>query len=152
MLAAALFFWPQPKGSHSGPGWPGQSSEGAAGSGIRTETSDPVPWGLWYCVIRSPSQEDRERGLHEQTRGKDTLWKESLFCRWWVSQCDWECEGSRGKEGYNLLIWPVNQVMKVAVSLLHAIWEIWHLKKECHTAGSSCWAETWNNMKLDILL
>ena len=59
----------------------------------------PGPLGavIWDCVIWSPSQEDRERGLHEQTRGKDTLWKESLFCRWWASQCDSECEGSRGK-------------------------------------------------------
>lgn len=32
--------------------------------------------------------------------------------------------GAVGKEGYNLCILPVNQVMKVAVSLSHAIWEI----------------------------
>lgn len=53
-----------------------------------------------------------ERG----TRGKD-----SLFCRRQAAGVIRSVKGAAGKEGYNLRILPVNQVMKVAVSLSHAI-------------------------------
>lgn len=59
--------------------------------------------------------------VHELMLGEGNLWKGEPFAEDELLSVTRSVMGAVGKEGYNLCILPVNQVMKVAVFLSHAI-------------------------------
>lgn len=98
----------------------GRSEKGSQGREFvqRTLTRPPgslrhwivyqIPLGMWEVV-------------REGTLGEGNLWKGERFAEDELLSVTRSVMEAVGKEGYNLCILPVNQVMKVAISLSHAI-------------------------------